>query len=255
MIARNFVPPGSLGGTGFNFIFRACVDCNQRKADAERHVSTVTLLTSSARGTDGEVDAAALHKASRDFHPRVKGKLVKDASTEHEYQTRFGAASLSFTMVAPPQLDESKGAVVACNQIQALFALITSSDPRKIEDTRLLPATQWKPFGAFQFLDWGNRQLQTVAQRAANWPLLAGIVAANGYFKVLIRRRDEPSGEWFWALEWNKSVRVVGAIFAEDKAPPLFADLPEHEWMQMSATKRMRAEIPLNPDTDLLFSW
>src|SRR4051812_14797221 len=65
MIARNFVPPGSLGGTGFNFIFRACVDCNQRKADAERHVSTVTLLTSSARGTDGEVDAAALHKASR----------------------------------------------------------------------------------------------------------------------------------------------------------------------------------------------
>jgi len=113
MIARNFVPRRSLGGDAFNFIFRACVECNQRKADAERHVSTVTLLTSPARDTDADINALALHKASRDFHPRVKGKLVKDAATQHDYQANFGALHLGFTMVAPPQLDEGKAALVA----------------------------------------------------------------------------------------------------------------------------------------------
>jgi hypothetical protein len=29
-------------------------------------------------------------------------------------------------------------------------------------------------------------------------------------FKAVIRRHDVPEGEWFWALEWNKSVRVAG---------------------------------------------
>lgn len=255
MLARNFVPRGSLTGTAFNFIFRACVECNQRKANAERHVSTVSLLTSPARAADAHADRAAVRKAESDFHPKVRGTRVKDASTQHEFHGTFGPANISFTMVAPPQLDDSQGALVACNQIQAMFSLITSVDPRTSGKTRLLPASQWKPLGAFPFQDWGNRQLQTVTQRAASWPLLAGVVTANGYFKVLIRRRDEGGGEWFWALEWNKSIRVAGVVFADEQDPPLFDDLPDNEWRRISPTERTRRELPLGPDADSLFSW
>lgn len=255
MIARNFVPSRSLAGPSFNFIFRACCDCNARKADAERHVSTVTLFNSPARAENPDVNALATHKAGRDFHPHARGQLVQDAGTEHTIHAQFGGAELSFRFIAPPQLDESRGAIVACNQIQALFALITSRDPTSASGTRLLSATQWKPLGAFAHGDWGNRQLSTVTQRVSDWPLLAGIVAANGYFKVVIRRRDEADGEWFWALEWNKSLRVVGAIFAADRNPPIFDDLPEHEWKRVSPTRRIRTEMPLPPEADALFSW
>ena len=42
MIGRNFVPSGTMDGDAFQFLFRACQECNSRKADAERHVSSVT---------------------------------------------------------------------------------------------------------------------------------------------------------------------------------------------------------------------
>lgn len=44
LIGRSFVPTGTMGVTTFNFIFRACEECNARKAVAQRHLSSVTLI-------------------------------------------------------------------------------------------------------------------------------------------------------------------------------------------------------------------
>jgi hypothetical protein len=82
LIARNFVPQGTMGGHQFNFIFRACRTCNARKANAERHVSSVTLFNSPARSVDPRAEAAASRKGKSDFHPSKKGVLVQHAHQE-----------------------------------------------------------------------------------------------------------------------------------------------------------------------------
>ena len=249
LIARNFVPPGTLSSKAFNFLFRACVECNDRKAAAERHVSTVTLLTSS----DPSVQELGKRKAERDFHPGTKGKLVKDATVARDIHGQFGAAQFTFGFDGPPPLHEPSAALLACNQIQALFSLCTTDDPRKPETTRLLPDDRWHPLNGFPFRDWGNPQLKCVIDRVADWPLIALINTANGYFKAVLRHRPVESGEWFWALEWNKSMRVVGAIFHAEKTPPLLEDLPALNWVY-SGRDRIRMHIPLSPEHDHLFA-
>ena len=49
-------------GMAFNFIFRACRECNACKAHAERHVSSVTLFNSPGRQDDERAQEAALRK-------------------------------------------------------------------------------------------------------------------------------------------------------------------------------------------------
>src|SRR5438876_996027 len=137
LIARNFVPAGTLDETSFNFIFRACTECNGRKADAERHVSTVTLLTSQGRDTDPLINSAATHKASRDFHPTTRA-LVRDSTFSRTIEGHRGpGVVLSFGVVGPPQLEPGRVALLACNQIQALFALVTTRDPTSSQHTSL----------------------------------------------------------------------------------------------------------------------
>ena len=172
-VARNFVPRGSLGSADFNFIFRACVACNRLKADAERHVSSVSMWNSPAREFDTRAEADAIRKSSKDFHPTKKGMLVKDAWTSHNITGEFGNATFAFDLIAPPQLAQEPTMRLAFYQVQAAFSLITSSDPRVAETTTLLAFKFWKYFGAFSALDWGNPQLVEIASRVASRPILA----------------------------------------------------------------------------------
>lgn len=195
LIGRNFVPSGSLDGPGFNFIFRTCLACNSRKADAERHVSSVTLFNSPGRAEDPAVDAMAKRKASKDFHPRIKGTLVQDASTNHTITWKLTNAKISFNVVAPPQLDTSAVALLAFHQVQALFTLVTSTNPQVPAETRLLPSRNWHEYGSFGKGDWGNPQLRRVCDRAAEWPAKVRVIAANGYFKAVLRRSQNGTGK------------------------------------------------------------
>ena len=255
-VARNFVPRGTLDSSAFNFIFRACVACNRRKADAERHVSSVSLLNSPAREHDPRAEAEAIRKASKDFHPTKKGKLVQDAWISHEITSEFGAAAFSFNLVAPPQLAREPTMLLAFNHVQAAFSLIASLDPRVGETTTLLAVKFWKYFGAFAAGDWGNPQLVEVASRVAARPILAHIHTADGYFKFIARRDDPDGSEWFWALEWNKAYRVFGAINAPDVTPDTFSNLPALDWQASpDGRRRFRTEIPASPATDTLFEF
>lgn len=252
LVARNFVPAGTLHGQAFNFIFRACVACNARKANAERHVSSATLLTSGSLGADPRVDSAALRKGERDFAPGMKATPIKDATVQHDVVGRYGAASFTFGLVGPPQLSREAVALLACNHIQAVFALITTPDPRLRGGSRLLPATNWHMFGSFPANDWGNPQLLTIVDRVRDWPITARIITADGYFKLIMRTRSEPE-EWFWALEWNRSLRVLGAIYHAGKEPPLFEGLRKLKWINLPGGSRLREETPLGAQADRLF--
>ncbi len=252
LVGRRFVPSGTLGGDAFNFIFRACQKCNSEKAAAERHVSSVTLFSSLGRSANTEIDAIATHKASRDFHP--DGGLVRDAWARHRIEAPFFGGKSTFELIGPPRLDHEAVHLLATRQIQGLFSLVTTRDPRLPEKMRLLPPSQVRFLGYYLHTDWGNPQVREVARRVAGWDCHVGISTADGFFKAILKRSATASDGWFWALEWNKAVRVVGAICNPENTPAWLHELPELEWEYLPGW-RHRRETPLRPDEDCLFSF
>jgi hypothetical protein len=253
LIGREFVPKGSLDGASFNFIFRACQRCNGEKSAAERHISSVTLLTSPARQIDGQVNSLAMHKASRDFHPHKKGVLVKDAGDEHVVEFGEGGMTAKFTLVGPPQLDQDAVNLLACNHVQGIFAMCATEDPRVTERSKFLPASYLYCFGHYIHRDWGNPHIREITRRVVDWPCCASIVSANGYFKLMLKKCVEGE-EFFWALEWNKSLRIVGAICSPSVEPKLFSDLPDLGWRYLPDGSRTRREVTLADENDSLFT-
>jgi len=259
LIAREFVPSGSFDdGKSFNFIFRACEQCNTVKSNVERHISSVTIFNSPCRKESDELNSLAVRKASKDYHPSKQGVLVQDAFDNHKliYDGNPNFRT-SFNLVSPPQANIEFIKLLAFMHIQGFFSLITSKNPLEASQTNLLSSEYFFFFGAFGNADWGNSQLLAAIERVKEWPCYANINSANGYFKVIMRRQDSKDGEWFWALEWNKSYRIFGGIFHSGQIPTAFSDLPQLNWrehgVQDGISCRIRMEIPICEEHDTLF--
>ncbi len=247
LIARNFVPKGTMNGA-FNFLFRVCRACNARKAFAERHVSSVTLFSSPGRLEDTKVDEIAIRKGKGDFHPNKHGVLIEDAHEHMSLTTLFGSTSIKFGIACPPQLNIDMAKEVAFRHIQGLFALICTEDYLDPPKMCLLPQNQFIWFGSYTHNDWGNPQAVEIANRVCDWDCLASIESAQGYFKAIIRCGDEG---WFWALEWNRQLRLLGGI---NKARMnLFEGLPSEGWASIPQG-RIRRNVPLDTKDDHLFA-
>ena len=254
LIGREFVPTNHLDGDAFNFLFRACVECNLAKGDAERHLSAVTLSNSVGPAHSEEVNSIALRKAEKDYHPLKKGVLVKDASSVLKMSSEFPGMSIDLTLHAPPQLDRKRTWLLAGRQVQALFAL------RYCEDARASAvASSVLRLDCFHFLaeytlnDWGNPTLRELSKRTRQWPVEVLVASARGYFRAIFRSHpDENEGVMFWALEWNKYLRVVGAIAPPKSKIALFEDLPTPRWI-LTETGGLAFETPLPAGEDDLF--
>lgn len=254
VIGRSFVPDGSFGdGKAFNFIFRACVTCNSEKAAAERHISSVTLFVSPGRSEAPGIDELARRKASRDYHPIERGKLVSEAHSEASIELAGAGITSRFGLVGPPQLDAASVKLLAFRQTQAFFSLVTSTNPLRAEATRVLRPAHWWFGQYFSHSDWGNSWLLELARRIRGWSTPLLIVSASGFFRALLARDESRSGEWFWAFEWNKSLRVVGGIGGPEAQPHVFNGLPDLGWQTVAPGTRIRAERALAPGKDDLF--
>lgn len=254
LIARNFVPPGSFSDPlAFNFLFRACVRCNAEKSQLEDHVAAVTMLYSPGRAEMPTVDETAQRKGANSYDPRYPGQPV--GTLQHRSEIKAGGI-FTFGFVAGPQLDPNKVNLLAFRQIQGFFALVTSLNPQTTEGTRLLPADQFGLHGVYPHSDWGNQHLDEIARRARSLPSVAEIRTAEGYFKCSLRQ-PAPNLPWFWALEWNKSFRLVGWIGERQTPPQLFEGLPSLKWRdrgtQNGKRARTRREISLESQEDILF--
>lgn len=255
LIGRKFVPSGTLADGAFNFIFRACRECNADKSDAERHVSTVTLINSPERTTDPYVAEIAEHKAKRDYHPIERGKLVADASVSQEVFIPATFGSMTFNLVGPPQLDPRMVCLLSVRHVQALFALVTTTDPRDSEESRILPPHNALVFGYYSSRDWGNPQILELVRRTDEWDCRLRLTTASGYFRAVLKRSAVDSDGWFWGLEWNRSLRVFGAIADPDDMPEwLVKDLPDLKW-RGSGTFRLRGEVPIDDEKDTFFEF
>jgi len=249
LIAREFVPNHCLKSTDFNFIFRCCVSCNTKKSSIERHLSTTTLFNSDSRIQNIKINELALNKASKDYHPNHKGKLVADSSIQQQIEFVGSGIKLKIGFVAPPQSNEEYVVELAYRQIQGLFTLVTSSNPLRAETTCLLPFDSFHLLGMYPKNDWGNRQIEYAIKKTEGWFCCCNISIADGYFKAILLKSNQSQEGWFWALEWNKSVRILGAIITKESLSSVYEEMLEERWSpwlkDAKGEFRFRAETPL----------
>lgn len=252
LIGRSFVPRGTLDENAFNFIFRSCKKCNGEKSNIERHISSTTLINSPGRAEDSNVNEIAINKAKKDYHHKHKGKAVINSCGQQNIQV---GNFIKFGFVSPPQVDNEYTKLLAFRQIQGLFSLVTSKNPTSKETTRLLPSKHFLFFESYNERDWGNPKIIELIKRTKEWPCICQILTANGYFKAMLRQSSGSKEGWFWSLEWNKYLRVVGGIYNGESIQNIFKDLPELDWQDMGkqsdASMRVRKEYPLEVQDEL----
>jgi hypothetical protein len=255
LIGRNFVPRGSLdGGRSFNFIFNGCRDCNNDKSALEGHISAITQFMSPVVAESDAYAERALAKSQREIHPWTKRPIV---DSHHDSTIKFRGLGLGMkvTYVGPPQADHYMVNRLALRHVQGLFALVTNPD-RTVEPLTLLFPGWVYVLDKYLPSDWGNSQALAAAERTRDWTVRARIVTAGGYFQAMLRRNDAEVGTWFWALEWNRYMRVIGGI-SYDGPPSFMRDLPDLRWVESpspsGAILRMRQEQPLDDAKDTLF--
>jgi hypothetical protein len=193
----------------------------------QRHVSSITLLNSPSVASDGIARRGAERKAVGDTHPETLVKMG-DAIARQTAEFSFGPATFDFGLSGPSPAAKDYIPELASYHIQALFTLVTTPENRTTENVRLLPLDRFRVFGSYPHSDWGNLQLVEIAGRATTWPCHFAILTAGGFFRVCLRRHENAG--WFWALEWNKSLRVVGRINHPEENNPLFENLPALDW-------------------------
>lgn len=250
LIAREFVPASYFESTDFNFIFRCCVICNNKKSNIERHVSTTTLINSDSRDFNESINDLALNKASKDYYPEGKGEFVIDSSVEINFEFNSSIMNSKFGFIAPPQSKESYVMELAYRHIQGIFSLCTSEFPLSREGTSFLSLEYFHVLGVYPKNDWGNEQIEYFIERTEAWPSVCDVSAAQGFFKVLMVKSTEEEGGWFWALEWNKSMRVLGAIISNENISNVYSNVPELNWspwikVSSNETCRHRRQAPL----------
>lgn len=251
LIGRRFVPKGTMENA-FNFSFRCCLFCNGRKAEIERHISSFSLLRSPSLATNEIARRSAATKASNDFHPETKVRMG-DAIEKQTLEFKFGGATFTFGLTGQTPAATNYIPELAAYHIQGLFSLLTACGPPPDHQIRLLPIDQIQVQGFHPHSDWGNPQLVEIIRRTASLPLCASLHSGQDHFRACLRRSENDG--WFWALEWNKSLRVVGSIYTAGETSPLFMELPELRWRNLpDGSGRMRQEQH-SPDLgELLFS-
>lgn len=244
MVGRNFVPKGTMENA-FNFSFRACKECNHDKSRLEDHVSGFTLLNTPSVETNEKARKAAERKALNSIHPQKRIRMG-DAHERQEIEFSFGSATFKFGLIGQSRPAEDYIPQLAYYHIQALFSLVTTVENPATAAIRILPPDQFRFFDYYLHSDWGNPQLNEFARRAAEVPCLATISTGADHFRACLRRCADKG--WLWALEWNKSIRIIGAICQPDEPCHWFEDMPALDWKILPDGSRIRRE---NTEPDL----
>jgi len=257
VVGRKFCPKGSLNGQ-WNLILRACNDCNNAKSKLENDISAITLAGRHWFNPEKHVPSVLLEakrKSKNSISCRTK-KPVQDSQENLNISFPFSSGvTFNFNIVGPPQIDNNRLYELARMQIMAFFYLITFNQETKKGGFWL---GGFFPLIEAQHSDWGNTIHKAFMQTVYPWELKWIGNTANGFFKSIIKRNPNEFC-WSWALEWNKNYRLIG-FFGEQK--PIesivntFSTLEMSPWIDCGKSKyRIRYDISLRDEEDLLFSW
>jgi len=252
VVGLNFVPEGSFKANDWNLIVWACARCNNKKSELEGEISAITLQPSIGTAHLDETLGLLAERKANKAYSRVTGKTVGEScETLSLTNTLATNASMTFGFVGPPRLVRDHVMALAGAQIQAFFYYITY-DASQGRGSSLPGGISWSTFA--QKDDWGNAQLLAFASLTEYWNGRVSGNAAEHYFRIVIKR--DPSGIelWSFALEWNRSYRIIGFFGDTRSAAERVAGLPSFEWRQLDETTRLREETPLKLSDDLLFA-
>lgn len=254
VVGRRFVPTGTMENVPNLHVF-ACEKCNGEKSQLEDDISVITMhpdIDGRLPVEDPRVRAEVARKAKT--KNRRTGKPVAVGEDPFVVKGNLYGAGITFTFVAPPQVDEMRLYTLARFQIRAFLYMLTFRDQTgmgHIVDTDFFGVV------AVRNADWGNPQLKWFEEETKDWLPRFHMVTADGFYKVWIKRKSDTEPVWAWALEWNKNFRLAG--FAgqgaaiephSDKVPGL--DLVQYH-QEGGNWLRGRTEVQLAEENDTLF--
>jgi hypothetical protein len=91
------------------------------------------------------------------------------------------------------------------------------------------------------------------AQLTSSWETRILANAANGNFRIVVRADSSSADAWSFAVEWNRSYRVIGFFGNSGDLQSYVDGFPVAEMIQISPTLRLREEISLAPEEDIMF--
>lgn len=256
VVGRRLVPKGTLQGH-WNLLLRSCTPCNGEKAALENDISAITMQPDAAgryASDDPRLVAEAARKAKNSFS-RMTGRPVAKSQETAEIKGTFGSMTITFSTIAPPQVDEGRLFRLAQMQLQGFFHLLTF---QKDQSQGYWWPGPFAPVVAVRKGDWGNPRLRWIEQVTAEWETIFWGVTAEGFYKIWIRRERRGKPLWAWAIEWNMNFRLAGFCGDTDLLDELWPRIPPLE-MKIIAGKgenivRGRLEVPLSEDDDRLLT-
>src|SRR5205823_6097263 len=171
-------------------------------------------------------------------------------------RSTFGPAELAFNFVSPAQADDTRLFELARLQLVGFFYLMTYDEEKQ-------HGLHWPgvfaPFVVARKPDWGNPLLAWLDRSTLAWDDCLHAVAAEGFYKLWVRRHVTDAPIWAWVIEWNQGFRLGGFFGDEARIRATLANAPTLDWTTVHDAPerrlRMRREIPLSDDHDKLFDW
>ena len=255
VLGRRFVPVGTLY-QDWNLILRACRPCNGRKSDLEDDISVITMYHDAFGNSPSSEAAAEVERKKVKSRSRRTGKPVGESAERMTLRAQLGAAAgMTFTFTGPPQVDSDRVFELARLQMMGFFYFLTYSEGASRGHFWV---GKFAPLMEAQKSDWGNPVHLSFMNTVVSWEPRILVCSAKDHFVAVIRKHPTQN-LWSWALEWNKSYRVVGYFGEEAYAQEAIAALPRLEATSIAegATRwiRYRTETPLKEDDDSLFHW
>jgi hypothetical protein len=254
VIGRRFVPKGSTENR-WNLVLWACSACNNNKSDLEDDIAAITMYfhTTGLASTEDQIARAEAIRRGPKSSSRLTGKSVAESHVALNSTSQLGPAEMTFRFVAPPQIDDTRAYELARLQMLGFFYLLTYEPDRNLG--------HWWP-GAFMPLhgtirtDWGNVVQRAFMKAVTQWDHRLIVHTADDYYKAAIRRH--PSEElWSWAVEWNKSFRLVGFFGNSAAAKAIAQTFPQMQLRSIRESSnsflRFREEEALPENEDVLF--
>jgi len=198
---------------------------------------------------DSTVVAEVVRKAQRSVSRRTHKAVIDSSKTFTRKGAIVPGVNYTATMTAPPQIDHSRAFELAEYHLAGFFYLITYDRANKIGGRWLGTCM---PIGAVPATDYGNVVQRWFMTYTDTWhPRIIGYIA-SGFFRVAIRRHPETE-IWSWALEWNKTMRLIGFLGEEHILGEAVKTMPELQWDIQNEHYRQRGEVPLDEEDDTLF--
>lgn len=256
VIGKRFIPKGKLDGE-WNLILYACKKCNGEKAELEDDISATTMQPDAwgQHAVDDPILQAEAHRKGERSRSRRTRKTVTQSTEQISIDMPFGShVKMTFGLHSPPQVEPERAFRLARFQTQGFFYWLTFD---KVSGKGGFWPGGFFPVSTAVRSDWGNAIHRAFMDAVIDWEVRLLGVAAEGFFKVAIRRHPTAIC-WSWAYEWNHSLRIIGYFGDQGEAHTLATALPNIAWNTIpqggNQILRYREEIRLSDEDDNLFA-